>query len=391
MKIAFVVQRCGKEVFGGAEALTLQIGQSLSEIFDVEILTTRAREATTWENYYSEGLEKVGNLGIRRFSVDKKRDPQFVPISQYLESHNDDTKKGEEFIEASGPVCHELISFIEKNKNNYDLFVFVGFLYWQTFHGLPLVKEKSLLLPTAHNEPWIHFKVFEKVFELPIGYMFLTNSEKEFVHRKFGHQEKPFEIVGHGVDQSMASKNYESSKINVPKNYLLYVGRISVGKGCELLSNYFKKFLEINKTDLKLVMVGSKEQPIGNKNIIIFENLSAEKKFFVLQNCKLFVMPSYYESLNIAVLEAWLFKKPVLVNGESDVLKEHCLRGQGGLYFQNYEEFAECLGLLLKNNSISNELAINGEKYVRENYNWEVTKKKYKNFLEQSLNKIKDD
>lgn len=390
MKIAFVVQRCGKEVFGGAEALTLQIGLNISEIFDIEILTTRAKEAGTWENYYPEGVEKIGRLVIRRFSVDKKRDPQFVPLSQYLELHNDDTKKGIEFINASGPVCNQLIHFIENHANDYDLFVFVGFLYWQTFYGLPKVKEKSLLLPTAHNEPWINFKIFEKVFELPRGYLFLTDSEKKFVHTKFGHKDKPFEIVGHGLDLDIASKDYESFNINLPKKYLLYVGRINTGKGCDLLSNFFNKYLETHNDDLKLIMIGSQEKAIRNKNILILENLNHEEKFFVIKNCTIFIMPSYYESLNIAILEAWLFKKPVLVNGESEVLKEHCLRGQGGLYFQNYDEFAGCLELLLQDELLCNKLGTNGEKYVLENYNWDLTRKKYKNFLEQILKKIKD-
>src|SRR5690242_5399820 len=138
MKIAFVVQRCGKDVFGGAEALTLQIGLQLSIFFQVEILTTRAKDATTWKNHYPEGVEKLGNLVIRRFPVDKERDPNFVPLSQYLELNNDDLEKGNDFLQASGPVCTTLLKYVQDNSDKYDLFIFVGYLYWQTYHGLPL-------------------------------------------------------------------------------------------------------------------------------------------------------------------------------------------------------------------------------------------------------------
>jgi len=114
MKIAFIVQRCGKEVFGGAEALTLQSAQALSENNTVEILTTRAIDAGTWKNHYSKGTEKIGKLLIRRFSVDRERDPNFVPLSQYLEKNNNDMKKGTDFVNANGPVCNDLIEFIKK-------------------------------------------------------------------------------------------------------------------------------------------------------------------------------------------------------------------------------------------------------------------------------------
>lgn len=382
MKIGFVVQRCGPDVYGGAEALTLQIGQNLSNLYEVEILTTRAKDAATWKDHYPEGIEKIDNLTIRRFSVDRERDPKFVPLSQYLEVHNNDIQKGAEFVNASGPVCNKLINFIKENKDNYDLFVFVGYLYWQTLYGMQIVPDKSILLSTAHDEPWIYFKIFEKVFEIPHGYMFLTNSEKEFVHKKFGYTQKPFQVVGHGMDVNMASRHYRSATIKLPKNYVLYIGRISAGKGCQQLSDFFNQYVEIHhNTDLKLVMLGNLEHPIINNKAIILQNLSDEEKYFVLQNCKIFIMSSQFESLNMACLEAWLFKKPVLVNGDSTVLVEHCRKGQCGLYFRNYEEFSECLDMVLYNEKFADDLGINGEIYVKENYNWDITIKKYNELL----------
>ena len=385
MKIAFVVQRCGRDVFGGAEALTFQIGIYLSQFFEIEILTTRAKDAITWKNYYPEGIEKIGNLIIRRFDVDKERDHNFVPLSQYLELNNNDLEKGEKFIEYSGPISNKLCNFIENNKDQYDLFVFVGYLYWQTYNCLPLVSEKSILLPTAHDESWIHFKIFEKVFEAPKGYLFLTNAEKEFVHNKFGHMEKPYQIIGHGMDLSLSLKNSKPPQIKLPDKYVLYIGRISAGKGCQLLSDYFNRYVNLQKTDLKLVMLGTREHKIENNRALVLENLSDEEKYFVLKNCKLFVMPSQFESLNIACLEAWLFTKPVLVNGKSDVLKDHCNNSNGGLYFCNYEEFSEYLDLILHDESFAKELSDNGEKYVKENYNWDVTIQKYKKFFNEIL------
>ena len=389
MKIAFVVQRCGKDIFGGAEALILNVAQNLSEVCDVEVLTTRAKDASSWKDYYPSGIQKINKLKIHRFSVDKQRDPKFVPLSRELEKNNEDYEKGIEFLNASGPVCNKLLDFIQKNKDDYDLFIFVGYLYWQTFFGMPLVKEKSILLPTAHDEPWIHFKIFKQVFDLAVGFIFLTNSEKEFVHEKFDHSKKPFSIVGHGMDLNLASKKYKS-KIKIPTKYLLYIGRINAGKGCQFLSDYYNKYIKINDVDLKLILLGDQEQKIANSNALIFENLKDDEKFFILQNCKVFVMPSFYESLNIACLEAWLLQKPVIVNGKSKILKEHCLRSNGGLYFEDYHEFSESLTRILDNKQFSNNLGINGEKYVRENYSWKQTRKNYFEFFSKILEKKVD-
>lgn len=388
MKIAFVIQRCSPEIFAGAERLVYQLGMNFSEFYDIEILTTRAKDASTWKNYYKEGLVKINNLKIRRFTVDKERDPRYVSLSKYLDLNPHDLEKGVEFIDTNGPVCSGILDFIKKNKDNYDLFIFFGYIYWLTNNALPLVKDKSLFFPQAHDEPWIRYKIFEKVFDAPLGLLFQTNAEKEFVQKRFPKIKKPNTIVGHGFDTSVSSKDYTKSKMKVPKNYLLYIGRISAGKGCQTLSDYFNRYIATHDNNIELVFVGTLEHALNNMKGIIFENLDDNKKFFLLQNCKAFVMPSAHESLNLACLEAWLFKKPVLVNANSPVLKEHCLNSQGGLFYKSFEEFSECLDLILINNSFSDMLGHNGENYVKENYNWKSTREKYDVFFKQILQQL---
>src|SRR5437764_15378920 len=73
-RIAFVVQRCGVEVNGGAEAHCLQVAQRMAGYWQTEVLTTCALDYMTWENRYPEGLEEAGGTVIRRFPVDAPRD-----------------------------------------------------------------------------------------------------------------------------------------------------------------------------------------------------------------------------------------------------------------------------------------------------------------------------
>jgi len=54
----------------------------------------------------------------------------------------------------------------------------------------------------------------------------------------------------------------------------------------------------------------------------------------------------------MVVLEAMKLEKPVLVNGKCDVLRGHCVRSNGGLYYQNYYEFEGCVNYLLEHKEV---------------------------------------
>ena len=71
--------------------------------------------------------------------------------------------------------------------------------------------------------------------------------------------------------------------------------------------------------------------------------LSDEDKFDALAAADVLIMPSPYESLSMVALEAWALGKPVLANGRCDVLRGQCVRSNGGLYYETFEEFAEAL------------------------------------------------
>ena len=78
---------------------------------------------------------------------------------------------------------------------------------------------------------------------------------------------------------------------------------------------------------------------------------------------------------------------PVLVNGECDVLKGHCVRSNAGLWYQNYDEFSECLNFLCSNSTVRNKMGNNGRKYIAKNYTWEKVEMKYLQLLDEMIKK----
>jgi glycosyltransferase involved in cell wall biosynthesis len=72
---------------------------------------------------------------------------------------------------------------------------------------------------------------------------------------------------------------------------------------------------------------------------------------------------------------------PVLCNGRSEVLVEHCIRSNAGLYYRNRDEFIECTALLLDNERLRRTMGRNGKEYIKRNYRWDVIMAKYDRLL----------
>jgi glycosyltransferase involved in cell wall biosynthesis len=68
---------------------------------------------------------------------------------------------------------------------------------------------------------------------------------------------------------------------------------------------------------------------------------------------------------------------PVLASARSEVLVDHCLRSNAGLFYADRDEFVECLKLLAMDDRLRAQMGRNGRAYVRENYRWDLIMGKY--------------
>ncbi len=88
-------------------------------------------------------------------------------------------------------------------------------------------------------------------------------------------------------------------------------------------------------------------------------------------------MPSPFESLSLLALEAFAVGTPILANGRSDVLVDHCRLSNAGLYYESRDEFVEALTLLMTDERLRGVMGRNGRDYIQANYRWDVILSKY--------------
>ena len=384
-RIALVNQRYGLEVNGGSEFYTRLIAERLAEKYQVDVITTKALDYTTWEDHYTADEEEINGVRVLRFGVEKPRAADFNEFNgKYLSSGKRDIDTEKIWFEKQGPYSPAAISYIRENIGNYDIFIFVTYLYYLTVMGLPEAAEKAILIPTAHEEPFIHFKTFEKLFTLPRAFVFLTDEEKALVQGLFNCKHIPCQVMGTGVDIPCEpdEKSFRE-KFGIDGDYIIYVGRIDEGKDCPTMFKYFTEYKKRRpESKLKLVLMGKQVCDIPkHRDIISLGFVSEEDKFSGISGAKALVLPSRYESLSISVLEAMSLSVPVIVNGICDVLKGHCVKSNGGLYYMNYFEFEGIIDYIFSHDGEYQCMRENARKYVEENYRWDVIMKKFDEIL----------
>lgn len=409
MKIAFVVQRYGTEIFGGAEYHCRLIAERVAEKHQVEVLTTCARDYITWTNEYPEGADRLRGVSVRRFANARTRDIEaFNKYSDWI-FHNKHSRQDEmEWLKQQGPWCPGLIEYLERHHTNYDALVFFTYLYAPTVLGIRVAPSKSLLVPTAHDEPAIRLGLYKDVFSSAAGLVWNTEVERKFVTSMFHLRAVVEDVVGCGVDMPEGSALAEGEDdqaedtgmgreplaphLEGPANafrrrhrlhgpFALYGGRIDPGKGCEELLEYFQTYVK-EGGDASLLLMGVKLMPLPDDPRVRFAGvLPDEERLHALEAATVVVVPSPHESLSLLTLEAFAVGTPVLANARAEVLVEHCRQSHAGLYYADRWEFVEGLKLLVRDDKLRAAMGRNGKAYVDRHYRWSTILSKYERLL----------
>ena len=403
MKIAFIVQRYGAEILGGSEYHCRLIAERVALKHDVEVLTTCARDYITWENDYPEGTDRIRGVTVRRFKNARTRDlTTFNQYSDWIFNHPHSREDEMSWLEQQGPWCPDLINHLTKHHRSFDALIFFTYLYAPTVIGLQIDPSRSILVPTAHNEPAIRLGIYRELFAKPAAVAFNTDVEKNFLKTTFQFRAVAEETIGCGVDllqdaaQADDPEPEDDEEIHkrldphlrargaqfrrrhrLHGQFLLFGGRIDAGKGCEELIEYFTAYKE-QGGEAALTLMGVKLMQLPEVPWVRFAGLLSEReRLQALEAATIVVVPSPYESLSLLALEAMAVGTPVLCNARSEVLVDHCVKSNAGLFYSNAEEFIECTKLLLADERLRERMGRNGKEYIKRNYRWDVIMSKY--------------
>lgn len=391
-RLAIVVQRYGLEVNGGAEQHARWVAENMAESFDTHVITTCAIDYTTWADTYPPGESSLNQVHIHRFPVDAPRDWKTAQkdTGKLLNREHDDMDEVR-WIKDQGPYSTPLLSWIQANRDEFDVFIFFTFHYATTYFGLPLVADKAILVPTAHDDPFLRLPSFRPIFHLPSGIAFNTTSEQEMVHRTFDNEYVPYRIIGLGIEiaDDISADRFRATT-GIGDDFILYVGRIDESKNVSELLSFFRRFRNERTLEgarpIKLVLIGRANMPLPvDPDIIALGFVPDEVKYDAIQAASVVVLPSLYESLSMITLESWAVGTPMLVNGRCDVVKRLTKESNGGLYYHSYEEFAAAFSALLASVPLRQQLGRQGQRFVHANYRPEVVLAKYRDLLENAL------
>jgi glycosyltransferase involved in cell wall biosynthesis len=200
--------------------------------------------------------------------------------------------------------------------------LFWAFRYYQSYFGVPIVADRAVLVPTAEEDPVVDFPVLQAFFRTPRGYLFLTPEERALLAERAGGFLPPGVIVGTGLEPPAPASPSVLDGLDLREPFVVYLGRVDRNKGCETLIRYFLRYLADARDELSLVLAGPVHIPIpDHPRIRALGYVSDAVRDALFDRARALVMPSPYESLCIALLDAWNRGLPALVNGRCRVLR----------------------------------------------------------------------
>jgi len=385
VRLAVVVQRYGADLNGGAELHARYVAEHLARHAEIEVLTTCATDYITWRNELPDGLDRVHGIPVRRFPVSRERDADdFARRSTQVFDEPHSIAAELAWLRSEGPTSPRLISYLRQHGDEYDYCIFFSYRYYHAYHGIRATGQRAVLVPTAERDPALGLRIFGSSFRGVRAVMYNSFEERALINAVSNNGNVPGVVVGIGSEVPLnpePQRFRQTTGIDGP--VLIYVGRIDENKGCGELFHYFQRYARLSP-QLTLVLIGNPVMSIpAHPQIQHLGYVSDQEKFDAMAAADLLVMPSYYESLSMVTLEAWALGRPVMVNGRCDVLCGQCIRSNAGLYYENYEEFAETLQIIMANANLRSALGSNGRTYFDMHYTWPVIEQKYLDMFER--------
>src|SRR3546814_7110578 len=183
--IASVAPRFGPDVVGGSEAVMREAATGLAARgWDVEVLTTRARDHYTWADAYPPGTSVVDGVTVRRFELVReegrypgqadrgdleRRIAEGIPLDE-----------GQELAWVNGlfrvpDLYHHLVA----EQRRYRAIVLSPYLFWTTVVGAMVAPERTIVMPCLHDEGYARLRIIARSLSQVARAWYLSGPEPE--------------------------------------------------------------------------------------------------------------------------------------------------------------------------------------------------------------------
>lgn len=370
---------------GGAELLA----RGMAREFDLRGIPTMVFTTCSlspydswWEDHHQPGVSDVAGIETRRFATVKGR-ARYDAVIGKLRRGSDLTARDEQDFFNYGINSTDLVDALAPYiDGDYEI---VALPY---FHGLTnsvvnAYPGKVSLVPCFHNEPQFYWSTTATILNNSKLLFFNSAEEKQMTIRQYGQKvgRRIIEsvVTGVGVELTKLEEQEPGGSVRLSENYFVYAGRKEVGKNVPLLCEWFASYAEKHGRDTKLIFIGGGDQSLVPPRDCFLDLgfVSETVKRQIFKHSKGVINLSENESFSIVIMEGWLLGVPAIVSARCAVTANHVRRCDGGLFVANSEEFGLALNYLEEHEATGQQLAANGQQYVRREFSFDAVLGRY--------------
>lgn len=374
-------------MLGGAETLCRELAEKLaSRGADIDILTTCAVDHFSWSNDLPAGTSEANGVRVRRFPVSARQQKRWWHLHTHIGAGHR-VSYSEQLEWMGNSVWSEGLLDAACDEGAYDWVVGIPYLFGTSYWVAVERRGPTALIPCLHDEPYARLETVREALEGVSGCMMNARGEQTLLARLAPGARS--QIVGVGFEPSPAPSADQVDRFcrgrGIERGYLLYAGRREEAKGLPALFANYRRYRAHHADAPPLALMGAGDLPVPDEiadSIIELGFVPIEERAAAYAGASVLLHPSRLESLGMVLMEAWLAGTPVLVNGASDVLREHCSEGGGGLWYSNDDEFEEALRALLADPMLRAQLARRGAEYTRDVFSWPAVEARFYDAIE---------
>ena len=300
-----------------------------------------------------------------------------------------------------GSIAMKFVSALREVIATYDLLHLHGIYQSFTFagsrvarsRGFPyIIAPRGMLNPFAMSQKgWLKKYLFVELvgrrdINCAAGIHYTTDEEMRAVER-FNFRRTGF-VIPNGIDPKEYIEPEKPCRFVdryhhlQDKQVILYLGRLHPQKGLELLIEAFEK-LAGSRPDLHLLIAGPDGTDYseslknlvsqkGLKNRVDFTGfLSGDDKLKAFYLAKMFVLPSYFESFGMALIEAMCCGKPVVITKQVNLAPDVIEYEAGLVTGCKSSDIANAIAYLLDHPDEGVAIGKRGRQLVENRFRWD--------------------